>query len=193
MSAKTIRRKTRHEAFENSLTQPQLAQLYSWCSSGGYKAAMLNAKQEWGIKIGKTALYRWFHKDDDLKVLSFIATGADMNRKIEKAYQANPAPEVETLVKLCKTLVMQLSVKGATDKDALESANSLFHSVLEFLKLEQKQKEFGLAKNKFEFDAAKAALKCAAELKVISSNKTLSETDKVNAARAKLFGGELPK
>jgi len=47
-------------------------------------------------------------------------------------------------------------------------------------------------RDKFEFDAAKAALKCAATLKLISNNKNLSEADKVNAARTKLFG-ELPK
>jgi len=48
-----------------------------------------------------------------------------------------------------------------------------------------------LAREKFQFDAAKAALKCAAELKVISASK-LSQADKVNQARLKLFG-ELPE
>jgi hypothetical protein len=51
-----------------------------------------------------------------------------------------------------------------------------------------KEREITLKEKKFQFDAAKAALKCAAELKTISSNKTLSEADKVNAARTKLFG-----
>ena len=192
MSAKkAIIRKTRAEAFEQKLSPPQLAQLYSWCYTS-FKVAQLNAFQEWGLKVGIKPLWRWFHKDDSLKILAFIASGAHMNGQIEDAYQATPAPEVKTLVNLCKTLVMQLSVKGATDKDALESANSLFHSVLEFLKLEQKMEEFALAKDKFQFDASKAALRCAAELKVIFSNKNLSEADKVNAARVKLFGA-LPK
>jgi hypothetical protein len=44
-------------------------------------------------------------------------------------------------------------------------------------------------REKFEFDAAAAALRHAAELKVISASK-LSEADKVNAARKKLFGVE---
>jgi len=46
-----------------------------------------------------------------------------------------------------------------------------------------------LAREKFQFDAAKAALKCAAELKTISASK-LSQADKVNQARLKLFGVE---
>lgn len=45
-------------------------------------------------------------------------------------------------------------------------------------------------REKFEFDAAKAALKHAADLKAISSNSKLSDTEKLNAARGKLFGVE---
>lgn len=45
-----------------------------------------------------------------------------------------------------------------------------------------------LDRDKFEFDAAKAALAHAAELKTISNNSKLSEPEKVNLARAKLFG-----
>jgi hypothetical protein len=47
-------------------------------------------------------------------------------------------------------------------------------------------------REKFEFDAAKACLKALPALKVISTNKTLSEADKVNAIRQKLFA-VLPK
>lgn len=49
-----------------------------------------------------------------------------------------------------------------------------------------------LDRDKFQFDAAKAALKIWPGIKQISSDKTLSETDKVQAVRQKLFG-VLPK
>lgn len=52
---------------------------------------------------------------------------------------------------------------------------------------ERAQQEFKLAREKFEFDAAQAALKHAAELKTISTSK-LSEPEKVNRARQRLFG-----
>ena len=39
-----------------------------------------------------------------------------------------------------------------------------------------------------EFDAAKAALKHAAELKTIAASKTMSSDEKVNAVRRRLFG-----
>lgn len=51
-------------------------------------------------------------------------------------------------------------------------------------------KKLALDRDKFEFDAAKAALKYAGELKAIKSNKNLSEAEKVDQARLKLFGVE---
>jgi phosphoglycolate phosphatase-like HAD superfamily hydrolase len=54
------------------------------------------------------------------------------------------------------------------------------------------QEEFKLAREKFEFDGAKAALAHLPKLKAIASNKSLSEADKVNATRQLLFG-VLPK
>ena len=53
------------------------------------------------------------------------------------------------------------------------------------------QQEFKLAREKFEFDAAKAALAQAATLKTISASK-LSDVEKITQARLALFG-ELPK
>jgi hypothetical protein len=50
------------------------------------------------------------------------------------------------------------------------------------------RKEHELNREKFEFDAATAAKKFAAEIKTISANPKLNESQKINAIRAKLFG-----
>lgn len=144
-----IIKKTRPEAFEQNLSAEQLSLLYAWCARG-YNVAKSNALQEWGLNVSVKALCRWFHKDDDLKILSFIAGGAQMSQKIESAYQENPAPAIETLVKVSRTLVMQLQVQGATDPEKLEMANALFKNVLDFLKLQDKKadREFEIEKYK---------------------------------------------
>jgi hypothetical protein len=49
-----------------------------------------------------------------------------------------------------------------------------------------------LNRDKFEFDAATACLKQLPELKAISTNKALSETQKVEQIRLKLFGAVPP-
>lgn len=56
----------------------------------------------------------------------------------------------------------------------------------------RKERELGLALDKFQFDAAKACLALLPELKVISQDKGLSEPEKVQQIRLKLFG-VLPK
>ena len=51
-----------------------------------------------------------------------------------------------------------------------------------------KDREFGLSLDKFQFDAAKACLALLPELKVISQNKGLTEPQKVQQIRLRLFG-----
>lgn len=55
-------------------------------------------------------------------------------------------------------------------------------------RLGQLDRQITLERDKFEFDAAKAALKIWPSIKQISSDKALSEPDKVQAVRQKLFG-----
>jgi hypothetical protein len=188
MSEKSKRRKTRGEAFENTLSPEQLSRLYAWCSSGTFKTAQANAAQEWNVTISVKQLNRWFHKDDDLKVLSFIATGAHMNRQIEEAYCKTPAPHIDTLVRLAKTLVMQLSVQGATDPDKLEVANSLFRSVLEVLKLEQKAEEFSFEREKFESACCEKFLEWIKDKRAQSiADSNVSNAEKIQQLRQTYF------
>lgn len=61
------------------------------------------------------------------------------------------------------------------------------------LDLDQKKearsdRQLNLEREKFEFNAAEACLKQLPELKAISSNKTLTESQKVEQIRLKLFG-----
>ena len=45
-------------------------------------------------------------------------------------------------------------------------------------------------REKFEFDATKAAIKFAREIKTISSDRSLNDTQKVEQVRLRLFGTE---
>lgn len=53
---------------------------------------------------------------------------------------------------------------------------------------DRQREEHRLNREKFEFDAAKAAKKFAAEIKTISANPKLNESQKINAIRQRLFG-----
>lgn len=52
----------------------------------------------------------------------------------------------------------------------------------------RKERELSLSVDKFQFDAAKACLKVLPSLKAIASDKGLSELEKVQQIRLKLFG-----
>ncbi len=87
----------------------------------------------------------------------------------------------------------------ATMRLDLDQETAKFTAEIEKAKLELKREsearmkdQFKLAREQFEFDAAKACLKALPALKQISTNKSLSEADKVNAIRSKLFA-VLPK
>ena len=123
------------------------------------------------------------------RLLGQIASGARQCADVEKQFGKNPAPALETLIKLQRVLILQLSTQANVDPSLMETIFFAFKSVMDSEKVKLKREELGLARDKFQFDAAEAALKHAAELKVMSVSK-LSEADKVNAARKKLFGVE---
>ena len=121
--------------------------------------------------------------------------GLTWDREVEKQFSKNPAPELETLIKLHRVLIMKLSTAGNADPEFLKLADQLMRTAMEFVsgqtKARFKERELKVSEEKLElvkFDAAKLALKFAAELKLISADKSLTDADKVNAARAKLFG-----
>lgn len=153
---KTLKRKTRPEAFEQKLSAQQLSQLRSWCNSLGYVQAAEMATKEFGLAISKSAVARWFHRDDQELILGTIASGAAMNREITSAYEKNPAPDMATLVSLIKTLVMTLSVRGAADPSMLELANQLFKSSLDYLKEQGRSEDRKLEREKYELLKKKA-------------------------------------
>ena len=51
-----------------------------------------------------------------------------------------------------------------------------------------KNRQLTLEKDKFQFEAAKAALKCLPALRKVASDNSLNETDKIQAARQLVFG-----
>lgn len=84
-------------------------------------------------------------------------------------------------------------------QEQLDQAGQLFFSALAieqqdsltWKRVKDSQLRTGLLKlnrDKFEFDAAKACLAMLPELKAIAVNKSLSETQKVENIRLKLFG-----
>lgn len=186
---KTLKRKTRAEAFEQKLSAEQLSQLRSWCNVQGFVQAIETARRAFGLTVSKSALARWYHKDDEELILGTIASGAAMNRQITAAYEENPAPEMTTLVSLIKTLVMQLSVQGAADPSMLELANQLFKSSLDYLKEQGKSEDRKLEREKYQRETAGFFMKWYEDQRAKDiANAPISNDEKTDLLGKLMFG-----
>jgi hypothetical protein len=125
-------------------------------------------------------------------LLQQIATGAQQCKEVEEQFGENPAPELETLIKLHRVLIMKLSTQASADPGSMmETLFFAMKPVMDFAKLQDKAKDREFAISKFQFDATKAALAKLPELNAIKRNTSLREDEKLAQARLKLFG-EVP-
>lgn len=91
---------------------------------------------EEGCQISEQFLGRYLESLRQLELeqqlFAQIASGARMNKELDQAYRENPAPTLDRLITITKTLVMSLQVKGAADPSLLNLANSMQQSVLAY-------------------------------------------------------------
>jgi hypothetical protein len=72
------------------------------------------------------------------KLLGQITSGARQCREVEQEFAKNPAPELETLIKLHRVLILQLSTQGNTDPEFLKLSDQLTNTVLSCLSAQTK-------------------------------------------------------
>ncbi len=118
------------------------AKLREWFRSkkdgGGEGITLGQARErlrEFGCSVSLDTLSRWWRQEqkeqDQRTILADITSGAKFNRELESTLDANAPPELLTLIKLIKTLIAGLAVKGDLDADTLRLVQSLTGLVLE--------------------------------------------------------------
>lgn len=105
-----------------------------------------------GVKAtpGELSIYLRRHreKEDREKMLFGIASGAEKVRELDEAFAGNPAPELGLIVKLLKTLIINMSLNPDTPPDVYDRALSLLKPVTEFAKIEAKREDLKLAERR---------------------------------------------
>jgi hypothetical protein len=122
-------------------------------------------------------------------LLQQISSGASACKEVELQFAKNPAPELETLIKLHRVLVMKLSTAGNVNPELLELVSSLMKPVMEFAKLGVKQDEVALTRQKFQRETCELFIKWFVDeeaKKILSSN--LPTADKTERLGQRLFG-----
>lgn len=162
----------------------------------GIEKKTLKAVQEQlrldGCVVSLSRLSDWWSKrqqrNQEQMLLAQIANGARACKEVELSLEKHGGVELETLIKLQRVLILKFSTEGNVDAEKLELVQRMLREVQKFARLQQLNRQISLERDKFEFDAATACLKVLPDLKEISANNKLSQTEKVQAIRLKLFG-----
>ena len=91
------------------------------------------------------------------QLLAQIAEGAGLCVEVERQLSRNPTPQLETLIKLYRVLVLKICVEAEGAPSLLKLANELMRPVLEWARLEEKRKERELGEQKYRDQVEKAA------------------------------------
>jgi len=98
------------------------------------------------------------------QLLKQIASGANQCREVEKAFGQNPAPELETIIKIHRVLALQFATRANVDSTMLEMSERASRMALEFAKLAEKRAERELAESKYRDQVAERKRAIEAEL-----------------------------
>lgn len=116
---------------------PFAARIDEWEREGKTLAQMQVALVDDGCRVALSSLSEFLarkrQEQAEREMFSLIASGGKLNQELEAAFQANPAPEVERLIDLSKTLIMSLQVNGRANPKLLNLANSMQQTVLDYV------------------------------------------------------------
>jgi hypothetical protein len=156
--------------------------LFGWIKESGFTKARLRAVKEFGetFSIGSlhNAYGHWCQEESQNRIFQAV-TSADSI--IEAA--AGNLPKID---KAMEAALKQAAFEAALSGDN-ETIKTLVELTLKVSKAGMDEKSLQLQIDRFQFDAAKAALQHVAALKSIQSDKGMSQTDKIDAVRRRLF------
>ena len=133
------------QAMERENPPKTLAEMQSWLA------------QE-GVTVVQSTISRFLESlrssQAQERVLEMVVSGSAQCDEVDQAFAKHPEPQLETLIKLFKTLIFQLTVKGAADPEMLSLANTLTQTVCDFIsgqtKAAFKERELTLDERKYE-------------------------------------------
>jgi len=170
------------------LTMPakHKSQLAQWLLSGmPYHRALPLVKKEFGVKTSISALGTFWETYCGPELIRQRARAVKTAAQIAKEAAANPGQFDVATIDALKQKAFEMSISPGADPKAVKQ---LFSLVLQARGQDLDEKELELARDKFQFDAAKAALAAVGKLKAISTNSKLSASQKIDAVRKQLFG-----
>jgi hypothetical protein len=153
-------------------------------------AEMLAWLKEEGVRCSASTLSRFLESQRQSRLqdrlLDRIASGARQVQAVEKSFGKNPPPELETLIKLQRVLILNLSTQANADPELMKLVASSFGAVMESERLRIKRGELDLNTRKVKlmekkaeaYDRAQAALTQAKNSKGGITQETLNRIER---------------
>jgi vacuolar-type H+-ATPase catalytic subunit A/Vma1 len=175
---------------KQSKLDPHSAELERWFDD---KWTLDQAREEllkrYSLSVSPSLLSDWWEKRQQQRmqdrVLDRISSGAQAVKAVEKQFAKDAPPEVETLIKLHRVLIMQLSLQATANPDLLKTATDCMKPVMAYLKVQEQRADRSLEERRLAILEQKA--KQAEEAEEITSDKKLSPEEKQQRLRA-IFG-----
>jgi len=175
---------------KKSKLDPHSAELEAWFDE---KVTLDDARarllERFGISVSPSLLSDWWAKRQQQRlqdrVLDRITTGAAAVKQVEKQFAKDAPPEVETLIKIHRVLIMQLSLQAAANPDLLRTASECMKPVMAYLKVQEQRADRNLEERRVAILEQKA--KQAEDAEKVVSDKKLSPEEKQQRMRA-IFG-----
>lgn len=143
-----------------SILDPFADRLAEWDAAGQTLAQMQAALAAAGCKVslGRLSMFLSASRSAALQrgLLQQISSGAAAVKEVEAELARNPAPEIATLIKLYRVLILKLSTQGNADPTLLELATGMTKTALDFEKLVLKRGELDLNRERLELLKRKA-------------------------------------
>lgn len=179
-------KKPRSDSKLLNLPEEQQAQLAELLLGGmSYTKAKAVVQKKFGCSCSLSALSDFWESVCAPEILRRRSRSVKMSDEFAELVKKQPGSWDKVLLDQVK----QKAFDMANDPNfKAESLFFLMQLVLKGRDQDLKKADISLKRDKFEFDAAKAALKFVKELKSISRDPSLDENAKVQAARLKLFG-----
>lgn len=189
--------KIRVDSWAAALTEEQSWQLYAkakrcdWCTAAAWAAKEFNLTR----CPSRTAFYEWLDKMHEAEHEHHLTEAARV--AAEAAALGAKVTKDEALIAALKTLGTEAALRTDAETAAklIQSAMAITDRIQRRRDLDLKARaqatkddQLRLAREKFEFDAAKAAMAKAAEIKGISGDDTLDDETKIAKVIEALFG-----
>lgn len=182
-------KKKRADSVLDKLPPNQRATLEGWLFTDNlsYTDAVKKLWEDFNVRVAPSSLSSFWQECSQRRMLSEIATSSQDAHLVVDAIKANAGEMSKATSALIARIAFEESRKGG-GKMNREMIVDLTRLAMKERELAIKEAELSLAREKFEFDAAKAALKELPALRKIASDNSLNDQDKLTQVRLRLFG-----